>query len=429
MIQEINGWYYYDRRVPTYAKEYFRKNRVKISLKTKDKNEAHKRAHIVNSEYEKLWNNLIRDKKTANVSDYKRAKAIAIAHGIAYRDITDLNNKTSTEEIYARTQALKSGIENEEIIDSLLGLAEIPQIPLKDCEELYWPLVKDRLVNKSEHQIRKYKNPRIRSFSDFCMFIGENRDIATISRKDILDYRGHLLELISDGLNGDTANKKILHVKDILRTICNANEIPFNEDTLFAKTRFQFDMNQRVAFEARHVEETLLPALKGLNKEARMLVYIMADTGMRESEVIGLDKEDIVLDAEVPHVRIRPKANKALKTKSSERVIPLVGTALYAFKQMPNGFSRYTNADSASNLINKYLTNNNLRQEKGQSLYSLRHTFKDRLRDARADIELIDQLMGHTNNKPAYGRGHLLKTAHEVLEQIAFKVPETATRY
>ena len=40
--------------------------------------------------------------------------------------------------------------------------------------------------------------------------------------------------------------------------------------------------------------------------EPRWLVALISDTGMRLSEAAGLAREDIVLDADIPHVIIRP---------------------------------------------------------------------------------------------------------------------------
>lgn len=67
---------------------------------------------------------------------------------------------------------------------------------------------------------------------------------------------------------------------------------------------------------------------------------------------------------------------------------------------------------------------NNLSPSEGQSLYSLRHTFKDRLRDIQAPEEVIDNLMGHKSRGPKYGRGHILETKLEWLNKIAFQAPE-----
>ena len=64
--------------------------------------------------------------------------------------------------------------------------------------------------------------------------------------------------------------------------------------------------------------------------EPRWSVALINDTGMRLSEAAGLAREDIVLDADIPHVIIRPHTWRRLKTKGSERTLPLVGASLWA---------------------------------------------------------------------------------------------------
>ena len=66
---------------------------------------------------------------------------------------------------------------------------------------------------------------------------------------------------------------------------------------------------------------------------------------------------------------------------------------------------------------NKYLRENDLKPTPDHSLYSLRHTFKDRLRDAGAQEEVIDELMGHKKSGPKYGRGHILESKLKWLEK------------
>ena len=53
--------------------------------------------------------------------------------------------------------------------------------------------------------------------------------------------------------------------------------------------------------------------------EARWLVALISDTGMRLSEAAGLSKEDVHLDEDIPYVEIRPHKWRRLKTKSSVR--------------------------------------------------------------------------------------------------------------
>ena len=54
---------------------------------------------------------------------------------------------------------------------------------------------------------------------------------------------------------------------------------------------------------------------------------------MRLGEAIGLLKSDIVLEAKIPHINLKPHPWRRLKTPGSERQIPLVGSSLWAAKR------------------------------------------------------------------------------------------------
>ena len=56
---------------------------------------------------------------------------------------------------------------------------------------------------------------------------------------------------------------------------------------------------------------------------------------MRLSEALGLTKEDINLNNSIPHIRLTPHPWRRLKTKSSERYIPLVKDSLWASVENP----------------------------------------------------------------------------------------------
>ena len=65
-----------------------------------------------------------------------------------------------------------------------------------------------------------------------------------------------------------------------------------------------------------------------VDDENRWLLALISDTGMRLSEATGLARDDIVLDAHIPHVNVRSHPWRRLKTKGSERLVPLVGASL-----------------------------------------------------------------------------------------------------
>jgi integrase len=136
--------------------------------------------------------------------------------------------------------------------------------------------------------------------------------------------------------------------------------------------------------------------------DVRWLVALMSDTGMRLAEAAGLMMKDLILDSPHPHVVVTPYPHRSLKTKASERIIPLVDASLWAAQRIVAStrsefcFPRYTssescNSNSASAAINKWVKSVAVDEA---VIHGLRHSFRDRLRAAEAPTELIDQLGG-----------------------------------
>src|SRR5206468_5199893 len=160
-----------------------------------------------------------------------------------------------------------------------------------------------------------------------------------------------------------------------------------------------------------------------LNDEARDVVYLVMETGARPSEIVNLTAQRIVLDADIPYIRIQAEG-RILKTERSERDIPLVGVALEAMKRHPEGFPRYfDNGSSLSATLMKHFSKHKLLPTDKHKIYSFRHSFKDRLKAVEAPEELIDEMMGHRTDKPQYGDGYGLSLKLKYLKAIAFKAP------
>ena len=148
----------------------------------------------------------------------------------------------------------------------------------------------------------------------------------------------------------------------------------------------------------------------------RWLVALISDTGMRLAEAAGLHIDYLHLDDEVPYVDIRPHPWRSLKTKCSQRKVPLVGAPLWAAQRIKANasscfaFLRYTendrcNANSASNALNKWLKSN-FRDD--IVVHGFRHAMRDRLRAVSCPSEMIDQIGGWSSGKisEGYGEGY-----------------------
>ena len=120
-------------------------------------------------------------------------------------------------------------------------------------------------------------------------------------------------------------------------------------------------------------------------------------------EAVGLSVDNIRLDDETPHINITPHPWRRLKTKGSERCVPLVGEALWAASMAIKGasgsdflFPRYnrgssSNVNSASAAINKWLKP---RVPEGCVIHSFRHSMRDRLRAVECPSDIIDAIGG-----------------------------------
>lgn len=237
----------------------------------------------------------------------------------------------------------------------------------------------------------------------------------------MLDFRDRWMDRIAAGdAQPDTANKDFQHIGNILRTVVKMKRlgIMLPLDGL----SFKADKERtRPPFSDTWIREKLLApgALDGLNREARCILLGMINTGYRPGEAAGLLPHHIRLDADVPHISIEPEGRQ-LKNKVSERVIPLVGVSLDAFKECPKGFPRYQESSATlSATVNKFLREKGLLPTEAHSLYSLRHSFEDRMLAAGIDDRVRRDLFGHTLGRERYGDGATLAHKFDLLQAIA----------
>ena len=164
------------------------------------------------------------------------------------------------------------------------------------------------------------------------------------------------------------------------------------------------DKKDRKDFSVKELE-VLRAKLEGSSNTIDCLIKIMMDTGMRVSEVVGLASKDIKLDCETPYIELHKNPFRRLKTKNSERLIPLVGLALEAVKLLNLGdswaFERYLSDDresfkstSASNAAN-----NRIRKVLGvkkdcPTSHSFRHTMQTRLRNVMCPEDIREEVLG-----------------------------------
>lgn len=152
-----------------------------------------------------------------------------------------------------------------------------------------------------------------------------------------------------------------------------------------------------------------------LDDDLRWLVALVSDTGMRLAEAAGMTREDLVRGEDGSlFARVRPHPWRRLKTKGSERDVPLEGEARWAAERILDqqtssqfAFPRYnktdtTNANAASAALNKWLKEH---VPAGCSMHSFRHSMRDRLRAVECPADIVDQIGGWQTDGVGHGYG------------------------
>lgn len=419
-------WFHYKRRVPQLYADLYENGVIQVSLKTDSENIAAQRASILNNELERLWSQLGTNKSLDHDDSYSEAVTIARMSGFGYRPALEIARE-DIGKIVSRVEAVKDDFkDNPKKVKAILGHHERPALSISKALDEYCEFEKPNLLNKSEDQLRKWKNPRKKAINNFVTVCGD-KDVSKITRDDILTFREWWHERIkSEGLTANSSNKDFSYISQVLNYARDDKRIDIDVSSLLARVRFTETASTRPPFSPEFIQNKLLNLnnLHELNKECRFFLFAMADTGARPSELVGLsaDSGDIRLDTPIPYIHIRPHVGRELKTPHSERKIPLTGASLYAFQQLPQGFDHYyKKPDLLSAALNKYLQEHNLLPTSEHCVYSLRHSFEDRLTAVEPPDKIQAALMGHKYNRPRYGDGPSLEQKKKWLDMICFQ--------
>jgi len=365
--------YYFNRRVPKDVQAHYKASRIVICLKTSRKDQAIRAAKSIAQRLEDYWLSL----RLANIDVP------------AFHLLRDRPLKVSQSSCMTLSEAL----------------------------ELYLRL---KGVNKDK-VFHRGAERNIQSVVDVL----SNRPLDEYSSSDAAAYRDYLLK------RGLTTNS----VKRNFATIRSVINLAIQEHGLECRNAFSKvylpdldDAKKRQPIPIENIKEIQRECMS-IDDEARWLVALISDTGMRLSEAAGLSVNDIKLDCEIPHIDLKPHAWRGLKTRGSQRQIPLVGASLWAAKRVKANntvssyaFPRYTsakgtNANSASAAINKWLKP---RVPEGCVIHSFRHSLRDRLRAVQCPSDMIDQIGGWSTAGvgQSYGEGYELTATIEFLMQI-----------
>ncbi len=424
-LKKRGNTFHFRKRVPKEFQSFFTKTDIQVPLNTDSEKAAQQRALCFNRLLDDFWYDLAVSGTDKAQNKYKKMLLHAKMCGFQYVPMKKITKESSATNFIGRVD-LASKMP-EPIAKSILGSTKRSALNLSKVLEIFITHERGNLTSHSDNQIRKWENPRKKAFKNLIAVV-EDKDLHSLTREDILKFRQWWIDKIQkENKTANSANKDFNHLQKGISIAADNMGINVPVESLFKKIRLtEVQKKRRYPFETSFIQNTLLASdLANLDEECRLFIYAMSDTGARISELVGLeyDNGDINLDALIPHIKIRPNNTRNLKTPQSERDLPLVGASLFAFQKLEIGFSQYHGkADHISNTINRICRRDGIFPSAHHSLYSLRHSFEDRLTAIEPPDKVQAELMGHKYHRPRYGHGASLEQKKLWLEKIAFKV-------
>ena len=215
-----------------------------------------------------------------------------------------------------------------------------------------------------------------------------------------------------------------------------------------AEERFSYTLEQLQAIFNAPLYRGCVDDERGFNKpgpnhprRARFWLPLLGlYTGARLGELCQLLVEDVrVTDKGTPYLSINTTGEgKRLKTKNSARSIPLhpvlqqIGFLAFVEAQRADGATHLfpevlEDGRSASHLASKqynYLLLAIGIKQRGLTFHSLRHTFRDALRECGVDLEVAEKLGGWKSQgrvSSGYGMGHSVDRLYQDLSRVEYE--------
>ena len=271
-----DGIYYFVRRVPDDVKSYYSSDRISMSLRTKSNGVAIRATKSICQRLDDYWLGLRLQKMD-----------IPAIHLVSSNEVSDDSSPIIT-----------------------------------DALDLYLRL-------KGEGKDKAFIRTANRNIEYILKVLG-NKSIRSYSSIDASKFRDWLME---QGMSLSTVKRVFSSVKAIINLTIQEHGLDINNP--FSKTYMPEieDKQYRESIPSQTIKH-IQSLCREYDDDLRWLIALLSDTGMRLGEGVGLLKSDMKLDCEIPHIKLIPHPWRRLKTKSSQRVIPLVNESLWASKRI-----------------------------------------------------------------------------------------------
>lgn len=260
--------------------------------------------------------------------------------------------------------------------------------------------------NASEHTLRNYASD-LRQFFDYLTHTpeGAERPEPALDQIDNLTIREFLGRLHQRGNRKSSTARRLASIRSFLKFLSMEGAIAANPAKLVASPRQEKRLPDFLALDAVSALVEAPDAATPAGKRDRAILELLYATGIRASELVGLDLGDLDLQEQL--IRVIGKGRKERIVPFGRRAAEAIAAYLQARRELAGrsiqasgGEAVFLNirggrltARSLGNIVNKHV--NRLAQRLKVHPHTLRHTFATHMLDAGADLRSIQEMLGH----------------------------------
>jgi len=244
--------------------------------------------------------------------------------------------------------------------------------------------------NYSRHTILNYRL----DLEDFQAFLGTS----PVERVDYLGVRKYLAVLKEKNLKSRSIARKLSALRSFFRFLTREGFIKANPVASIVSPKLDKHLPQFLTEDeaGRLIESSIPKNNSGLRDRAILETFY--STGIRISELVGLNLDDVDFISGI--VKVRGKGKKERLVPIGEHAISAIRAYLDRRKQQSqalflNPSLRRISDRGVRYIFKKYIRVAGIRQ--GVSPHTLRHSFATHLLNRGADLRTVQELLGHAN--------------------------------
>ncbi len=408
--------YYYRRRVPEDLLRHYDKSYIEVSLKQTDKVLASKVCEKFHQQIEKEFRRLRMGlSKQEELSNFEAAVNHLKLFNLTPEDANDNYEANPAKDIFFESldNTLLKNLSAKEYRSYMEGnkshltaLSEEQRSALSIITGQFrlmasqYPREYLKLRGQSEN---KKKVNECKAAINILIAVCGDKPPAQYKRVDV----NKLIRKLCEVKKTTTVERQLKSIRAMFNLV--SREMDLAEDEQHPFYKFNIPDLGKDKKDKEEFDRDQLKVLRELpystNADITCLIHLMVDTGMRISEACGLKVTDVHLDVETPHITLRRNDVRELKTKSSERLIPLVGASLssmqyllpmcineYVFPRYIGKENNKLKNDNASAACKKRLKS--LLGADCPTSHSFRHTMNTRLRNVSCPKDMRNEMLG-----------------------------------